>query len=186
MERRHGIATFLPGHGHAAVQHSRSENDRQDDILRKTLILAALSGIAVTAAAAPAFSSPESLRPLIARHAAANNVPAALADAIVRIESRYNPGARNRANLGLTQISYATARSLGYSGSASGLMDADTNLKYGMKYLGQAYRLAGGDACGTVMRYQSGLRATRMNGANRVYCGKVRALLGGKGGLKAA
>lgn len=146
--------------------------------MRNHLCLAIMASCLV---AGPASAAPESVRPLIAKHASANNVPVALADAVVRIESRYNPRARNRANLGLTQISHQTARGIGYSGSAAGLLDADTNLKYGMKYLGMAYRMAGGDVCGAIMRYQSGLRATHMSGANRVYCGKVRAILGGKG-----
>ena len=126
------------------------------------------------------------LRPLVAKHAAANNVPVALADAVVRIESRYNPRARNRANLGLTQISHRTARGIGYSGSAAGLFEADTNLRYGIKYLAMAYRMSGGDVCGTIMRYQSGLGARRMNGANRTYCGKVRALMGSRKSIRAA
>lgn len=139
--------------------------------------VAGLSGVAQ--------ANDQSIRPMIARHAAAHNVPAALADAVVRIESRYNPRARNRANLGLTQISHRTARGIGYGGSAAGLFDADTNLRFGIKYLAMAYRASGGDVCGTVMRYQSGLGAKRMNGANRAYCGKVRAILGGRG-LRAA
>lgn len=126
--------------------------------------------------AAPATAG--DVRPLIAKHAAANKVPHALADAVVRVESRYNPRARNRANLGLTQISHRTARGIGYAGSADGLMDAETNLRFGIKYLAMAYRLAGGDVCGTIMRYQSGLGASRMSGANRAYCGKVRSIMG--------
>ena len=129
-----------------------------------------------TPLAAPAGS--EGLRALVARHAAANGVPFALADAVVRIESRYNPRAANAGNYGLMQIRHRTARGVGYSGSAAGLLDADTNARYAMKYLGQAYRLAGGDTCRTVMKYQSGHMATRMNGANRTYCGKVRTITG--------
>lgn len=142
----------------------------------------ALIGLACAGAAvlAPAHAA-ETIRPMIARHAAANNVPAALADAVVRIESRYKVHARNRANLGLTQISHRTARGIGYTGSAAGLFDADTNLRFGIKYLAMAYRKAGGDTCRTVMYYQSGLFAAPMNGANRAYCGKVRAILGGRG-----
>ncbi|HRK25126.1 MAG TPA: lytic transglycosylase domain-containing protein [Beijerinckiaceae bacterium] len=140
-----------------------------------------LATAAMLAAGGAALASPESIRPLIARHAAANNVPFALADAVVRIESRYNPAARNRANLGLTQISHQTARGIGYRGAAAGLLSAETNLVWGMKYLGMAYHMANGNICGTVMRYQSGLMATRMSGANRIYCGKVQAILGGKG-----
>jgi len=145
--------------------------------MRSMIFVAACVGsVAVSSAQAS-----ETLRPMIARHAAANHVPAALADAIVRIESRYQPRARNGANLGLTQISHRTARGIGYGGSAAGLFDADTNLRYGIKYLAMAYRKAGGDTCRTVMYYQSGLYARSMNGANRTYCGKVRAILGGRG-----
>ena len=62
---------------------------------------------------------------------------------------------RSGGNLGLTQISHATARRLGYSGTPAGLFEPDTNLRYGMKYLAQAYRLAGGDTCGTILRYNA-------------------------------
>ena len=119
----------------------------------------------------------DALRDLIASHAAANGVPFALADAVVRIESRYNPRVSNGGALGLMQIKPATARGVGFSGSASALYDADTNLRYGMRYLAQAYRMSGGDTCQTVMRYQSGHYAARMSGANRAYCGKARAIM---------
>ena len=119
-----------------------------------------------------------SVRALIARHAANNNVPFHLADAIIKVESRYNPGARNGVNLGLGQINLRTARGLGYSGGAGGLMNADTNLAYSIKYLGVAYRLAHGDTCGAVMRYQNGTGSTRFTGANRAYCAKVKAHVG--------
>lgn len=124
--------------------------------------------------AAPAGS--DNLRSLVARHAAANGVPFSLADAVVRIESRYNPRAANAGNYGLMQIRHQTARGVGYSGGAAGLLDAETNARYGMKYLAQAYRLAGGDTCRTVMMYQSGHMAKRMSGANRTYCSKVRTI----------
>ena len=74
-----------------------------------------------------------------------HNIPYGLADAVVRIESRYNAAARNGPNLGLTQVNFRTAQSLGYTGDASGLFDAETNLRYGIKYLAQAYKLAGGE-----------------------------------------
>lgn len=116
------------------------------------------------------------MRPLIARQAQAYGIPAALAEAIVRIESRYNPGARNGPNMGLTQINHRTARSLGFTGAPAALLDPETNLRYGLKYLAQAYERAGGDTCGTILRYQAGLRAERMTPAARAYCGKVRVL----------
>lgn len=126
------------------------------------------------ALAAPAGS--DGLKAIVARHAAENGVPFALADAVVRIESRYNPRASNAGNYGLMQIRHQTARGMGYSGSAGGLLDAETNARYAMKYLAQAYRLAGGDTCKTVMKYQSGHMTARMSGANRTYCAKVRTI----------
>jgi soluble lytic murein transglycosylase-like protein len=126
------------------------------------------------ALAAPAGS--EGLKALVARHAAANGVPFALADAVVRIESRYNPRASNAGNYGLMQIRHQTARGMGYGGSPGGLLDAETNARFAMKYLAQAYRMAGGDTCRTVMKYQSGHMAERMSGANRAYCAKVRTI----------
>ncbi len=138
-------------------------------------------------AAAPAKDKParaalrgtpsDTIRALIARHAREQGVPVSLADAVIRVESRYNPGARNGSYIGLSQISHRTARGIGYGGSVAGLFDPETNLRFGLKYLAQAYRLAGGDTCGTVMRYQSGHGANRMSAANRVYCGKVRTIV---------
>ncbi len=117
------------------------------------------------------------LRPLISKYATANGIPYRLADAVVRVESRYNPQARNGPYMGLMQIHPKTAASLGYGGDARGLLEASTNLQYGVKYLAMAYRLAGGDTCGTVMRYQGGHRSVRMTAANHVYCNKVKMIL---------
>jgi soluble lytic murein transglycosylase-like protein len=144
-------------------------------------VLAGVAGSFVPAQAAKTLRSDAggsgAVRELIRRHAAENGVPAALADAVVRIESRYNPRASNGGALGLMQIKPQTARGLGYGGPASGLLDAETNLRFGMKYLAQAYRLSHGDTCATVMRYQSGHYATRFSAANRAYCGKARAIM---------
>jgi soluble lytic murein transglycosylase-like protein len=93
---------------------------------------------------------------MIARHAAANGLPAALVHRVVIRESRYNPRARNGGALGLMQIKHATARAMGYSGSASGLLDAETNLTYAVRYLAGAYRAAGGNASRAVGLYASG------------------------------
>ncbi len=116
---------------------------------------------------------------LLARHAMANGVPLKLAQAVVRIESRGNARASNGGALGLMQIKYGTARAAGFGGPAVGLFVADTNLRYGMKILGEAYRAAGGDTCGALMRYQSGHLATRMSRANHAYCSRARAIMAG-------
>jgi len=93
---------------------------------------------------------------MIARHAAANGLPVALVHRVVIRESRYNPRARNGGNLGLMQIRYATARGAGYTGTAAGLLDPETNLTYAVRYLAGAYRAAGGNASRAVAYYASG------------------------------
>jgi len=45
---------------------------------------------------------------------------------------------------------------MGYRGSASGLLDAETNLIYSVKYLRGAYLVAGGDERKADRLYQSG------------------------------
>ena len=94
---------------------------------------------------------------MIARHAQANGLPEALVHRVVKRESGYNPRARNRSGAtGLMQIKPATARGMGYSGSAAGLLDAETNLTYAVKYLAGAFQAAGGNANRAVALYQSG------------------------------
>ena len=66
--------------------------------------------------------------------------------------STHNPHARNCPYYGLLQILPATARSMGFQGSPSDLLDADTNLKYALKYLRGAWLLSDGDH-GTAIKW---------------------------------
>lgn len=121
----------------------------------------------------------DELEALIAAKAHKHGVPVSLAHAVVTVESNYNPNVTGRgATLGLMQIKYATARGIGFTGSAKDLFDPATNLEWGMRYLAGARKLAKGDLCGTVLRYQGGHRAVRMTRDASVYCAKVRRLLG--------
>ncbi len=49
---------------------------------------------------------------------------------VTSVESDYNPGARNGPYYGLMQIQPQPARTMGYTGSPEGLLDAETNLIY--------------------------------------------------------
>jgi hypothetical protein len=95
---------------------------------------------------------------LIAKHAAANNVPEALVRRIIKIESGGNPSLVARDNYGLMQIRLGTARAMGYSGSPQGLLDPDTNLTYAVKHLAGAYRTAGCNSDRAVANYRHGYR----------------------------
>jgi soluble lytic murein transglycosylase-like protein len=93
---------------------------------------------------------------LIARHAAANNVPESLVRRVIRRESRGNPRVVYHGNYGLMQIKLATARAMGYRGGTAGLLDADTNMTYAVKYLAGAYRVAHGNPDLAVHYYAAG------------------------------
>lgn len=93
---------------------------------------------------------------LVAQYAAANNVPASLVHRVIKRESGGNPRAVSKGNYGLMQIRLGTARALGYRGSAAGLLDPAVNMKYAVKYLAGAYRVAGGNADRAVHYYAAG------------------------------
>jgi len=115
---------------------------------------------------------------LIRTHAAANNVPLSLAHAVVTVESNYNSKATGSVGeIGLMQIRLQTARGMGYKGTAKALYNPATNIQYGMKYLGQARKLAGGDLCGTILKYNGGHAAKRMSKGPLRYCGKVQQII---------
>jgi soluble lytic murein transglycosylase-like protein len=97
-----------------------------------------------------------SLDGLISHYSSHYNVPESLVRRVIQRESGYNPGARNGPYLGLMQIRHDTARSMGYSGSASGLLDAETNLKYAVKYLAGAYVVGGRNPDQAMRNYSRG------------------------------
>ncbi len=93
---------------------------------------------------------------LVAKHAAANGVPESLVRRVIHIESKGNPRVVSKGNYGLMQIRLGTARAMGYGGDAAGLLDADTNMTYAVKYLAGAYRVARGNHAQAIRHYQRG------------------------------
>ncbi|TKD22521.1 lytic transglycosylase domain-containing protein [Rhodobacter capsulatus] len=96
------------------------------------------------------------MRAKINRWADHYDVPRSLVHRIVQRESGYNPGARNGPYYGLMQIHPRTAGTMGFDGSAADLLDADTNLKYGVKYLRGAWMCADGSESRAVSWYAKG------------------------------
>lgn len=112
---------------------------------------------------------------IVARYAASYGVPVSLARAVIKIESNYRPHVTGSAGeVGLMQIKPATARMLGFTGSVKSLYHPETNIKYGMKYLAMAQGLGGGTTCGTILKYNAGHAAKRMNPVSSAYCSKVK------------
>src|SRR5262245_55375508 len=93
---------------------------------------------------------------LITKHAATHGVPESLVRRVTHIESKGTPRVVSKGNYGLMQIRLGTAKSMGYSGTADGLLDADTNVTYAVKYLALAYRAAGCSESGAIAYYQRG------------------------------
>ncbi|ACS51612.1 lytic transglycosylase domain-containing protein [Bartonella grahamii] len=115
---------------------------------------------------------------LIQKLANKYNVPVNLAHAVVKVESNYKAGIKGAAGeIGLMQIKPSTARGLGFSGSVQDLYDPATNLEYGMRYLARAYKLSGGSTCGTILKYNAGHAAKKMNSISAKYCAKVKTYL---------
>ena len=112
--------------------------------------------VAATEAPPGTRTSAKSVDGLITKYSLAYEVPESLVRRVVHRESRGNPQARNGPYLGLMQLLPATARGLGHEGSAKDLLDADTNLKYGVKYLAGAYRVADNNPDQAVRLYSRG------------------------------
>jgi soluble lytic murein transglycosylase-like protein len=132
-------------------------------MIRKICIATILVALAASASAASAknqrvarLDANGNLDALVARHAAANNLPEDLLRRVIKRESGGNPRVVSKGNFGLMQIKLATARSMGYTGTAAGLLDADTNMTYAVKYLAGAYHVADGNANRAVHYYAAG------------------------------
>ncbi|XDA96577.1 lytic transglycosylase domain-containing protein [Sulfitobacter sp. LCG007] len=96
------------------------------------------------------------LRALINEYAEAYDIPPSLVHRLAIRESTHNPAARNGPYYGLLQILPATARSMGFQGQAQDLLDAETNLKYALKYLKGAWMLSDGDHSTAIKWYARG------------------------------
>jgi soluble lytic murein transglycosylase-like protein len=128
--------------------------------MRRLLSLAWLAAMALPFSQA-ALAQRAQYEALIAAHAQANLVPEALVHRVIVRESKYRASLLGRGGaIGLMQIKLATARGLGYSGTAEGLRDPATNLMYGIKYLAGAFRAANGDHDRAVHYYAAGYYQT--------------------------
>jgi soluble lytic murein transglycosylase-like protein len=97
---------------------------------------------------------------MVAEYARAHGLPEKLVHRVIMRESGYNAKAMNRRYWGLMQITYPTARSMGYRGKPAGLLDPNVNLTYAVPYLANAYIIADGDENRAVRLYASGYYAS--------------------------
>ncbi|ABD06934.1 Lytic transglycosylase, catalytic [Rhodopseudomonas palustris HaA2] len=133
-------------------------------------------------AAAVRLNGNSAYRALIVREAERHGLAPAIAEAVMHVESGFNPDAvGSSGEIGLMQVMPPTARMLGFAGSNAELAVPETNIKYGVTYLAQAWRLAGGDICTATMKYRAGHGETRFSQLSVQYCVAVRAKLAALG-----
>ncbi len=107
-----------------------------------------------------------------------NKIPFAIVDAVMRVESAYNPQALGDVGeVGLMQIRPSTAGMMGFTGPSQALTEPQTNIAYGTQYLAEAWRLSNQDICTTVMKYRAGHGETRFSVKSVDYCKRVRSHL---------
>jgi len=137
---------------------------------KASCIAALAAAIPATAASAASREAPgaERFTPSIQRLARAHGVPERLIRRVIMRESRYAPHLANRGHYGLMQIKLATAKGMGYSGGATGLLDGETNLTYAVPYLANAYAAAGRNEDRAVALYAGGY----------YYVAKAKGLIG--------
>jgi len=92
----------------------------------------------------------------ISYYAGVYDVPDSLIRRLIQRESGYRPTTHSGLFWGLMQLRLDTARSMGYHGPARGLLDANTNLKYGVAYLSNAYLVAESNPDRALTLYASG------------------------------
>jgi len=135
--------------------------------------------LAVPAVAADARAR---FRALIDKEAARAGLAPEIAEAVMGVESGFNPGAIGGVGeIGLMQILPSTARMLGFNGTLAELAVPETNIHYGVTYLAKAWRLAGGDLCTATMKYRAGHGETRFSHLSVNYCLAVRSRLAARG-----
>lgn len=120
--------------------------------MKRSLLAAAAALFAISSASA----GQNEYSGMVASHAAANGVPVELVHRVIMRESRYQPRAVSKGNYGMMQIRLGTARGMGYTGDAQGLLDPNTNLTYAVKYLAGAYKAANGNHDQAVRYYAAG------------------------------
>ncbi len=120
-------------------------------------------------------SSRAMIRKIIERETKSTDLPADIAEAVVFVESGYNPAIIGSAGeIGLMQVRPETAAMLGFRGSNAELAEPDINIHYGVLYLSRAWQLAGGDLCRALMKYRAGHGEEEMTARSQVYCNRAR------------
>jgi soluble lytic murein transglycosylase-like protein len=141
--------------------------------MRKTKQFLAIGMIALFSLTDNVFA--QDIPGLVSKKATEHNVPVAFAQAIVKVESNFDPKKRGKlGEWGLGQIRCGTAKAMGFKGDCKKLAEPETNLEYSIKYMKLALEKAANDYCGAANYYSSGY-SCKPNKSS--YCKKVLATM---------
>lgn len=115
---------------------------------------------------------------LLRQRAAEEGVPADLAEAVTQVESGFHPERIGTVGeIGLMQVRPRTAAMLGFQGTPDQLALPEVNIRYGVAYLAQAWRLTRGEICRALMKYRAGHGEERMTLRSEEYCLRAKSYL---------
>lgn len=129
-------------------------------MLLRLVTAAAVSCASTAAVLAAPKGAAEKYQEMVTEYARAHGISEKLVHRVIVRESGYNAKAMHHRYWGLMQITYPTAKSMGYKGKPAGLLDPEVNLTYAVPYLANAYMVAGGDENRAVRLYASGYYAS--------------------------
>ena len=119
---------------------------------------------------------------LVRQEAQQRGLPPEVADAVAQVESAYNPNAVGTVGeVGLMQVRPTTAAMLGHTGTIADLHEPSANIRYGVRYLAEAWKLANGDLCRALMKYRAGHGEERFSDRSVEYCRRARSHLASLG-----
>jgi len=114
-------------------------------------------------------------RAMVEQEVRKTGLPADVADAVVQVESNYDPSVIGGVGeIFLMQIRPGRRRCWGSGAALRKLAKPEINIQYGVGYLSKAWRLANGDLCRTLMKYRAGHGQEVMTPRSVKYCNRAR------------
>jgi transglycosylase-like protein with SLT domain len=188
--RRISVACLLAVVASATVSVSARAANPSDPAVTETVSPTPAADPPQQAASSPAHAAQAGqtalfkavVRALVEKEVQNTGLPADIADAVVHVESNYDPSTVGGVGeIGLMQIRPETAAMLGFRGSNDELARPETNIHYGVIYLSKAWRLANGDLCRALMKYRAGHGEETMTPRSVTYCQRARSHLAALG-----
>lgn len=116
------------------------------------------SSASAAALAVPSSGAQANVIGLITSMAPAHGVPTWFALRIAHVESNYKPHMRGAAGeYGVYQLKCSTAKDIGFSGNCAELLDARTNVQWGLKHLSLAIGKSNGNLKLAASKHNGGL-----------------------------